>query len=59
MKFIGNSRMYKETQGWTDEAFVIGAPHCREIDVILRFIVAVRLKYTIKLDTTNCLSCCD
>lgn len=39
MKFLGNNHMYRETHGWTDEAFAIGASHCREIDVILGRIV--------------------
>jgi hypothetical protein len=59
MKFLGNDHMYREKHGWTDEAFVIGASHCREIDVILRLIVVVRLRYKIKLDTTHFLFRCD
>jgi len=59
MKFLGNNHMHRETHGGTDEAIVIGACHCREIDVILRRIVGVRLRYKIKLDTTHYLFCCD
>jgi hypothetical protein len=59
MKFLGNNHLYKETQGWTDEAFVIGAPHFREIVVILRCIVVVQLRDKILLGKTHCLFCCD
>ena len=52
MTFLGNNHTYRETHGWTDKAFVVGASHCREIDVILRRIVVVRLRYKIQLDTT-------
>jgi hypothetical protein len=43
MKFLGNNHLCRETQEWTDEAFtsIIGAPHCREIDEMLRCIVVV------------------
>jgi hypothetical protein len=61
MKFLGNNYLCRETQEWTDESFTstIGAPHCREIGVILRCILAVQLRKKFSQITSHFLFCRD